>query len=157
MSDDKAKEDVLTVPTEALRALYRLNIPTDVPEKVKVVMILKSAGLDNVAIGKQLGMTEGTVRYHLKKYDPDDAIGQAGDARKVFIASMFEKVAMEVLATISREDFAKLSLSQKIKLARDCAAGAAHIRVKIPETPDRDRDQRLLDGLAGEEDEEGSG
>ena len=147
--------EMLVGPLQTIKSLLR-GRSDDMPEKAQAIIALKSFGLSNMLISRQLGLPESSVRYNITRYDPDGLASQANELRKAYIGLMFETVAAEALSSIKPHEIMEMKPLDKVRLASTCARALDSLKAKLP---DRDRETaeeiatRLAKKMTGKEEE----
>ena len=127
------------------------SIRKDAPKEAQTVFMLKIFGLNNCDIGRRLGVSEGTVRYHLNTYDPEGECESSNMMRKLVLGSMLERVAFEALTSMKPEEIRKLGPKDKLVFVREAMKARQSLGdVDLPEKPN---EKKIHDSLKGGSDD----
>jgi len=138
--------EFVQAPQDALD-LKSLALPDGIPDRARVCIALRGFGLPISTIAKHMGgISENSVRYYLKKYDPANVAVQMSERRKLYLSAMFETVAMTALSDIKASDIGTMSVKDKINLAQICTRAIKEIGAKPPEPPELSEED-LVDRL----------
>ena len=106
---DQDKEDAV------VRAIPSIG---EIPAAERKVIALKAYGLSNVAVAELVGVSEGTVRNIIKRYDPDHKLILSENLKKAFIAHNLLGLINEALGTIRPTDISGMSPKDRMIFAK---------------------------------------
>lgn len=148
MTEETKPQESVLAPPDAIDD-GDVIFPKGIPEKARMVMVLKAYGLSSGTIGRHLGMTDAAVRWYLRKYDPVGRVRRLSEKRKLYLSGIFETLAIEALSNIKPDDIQKLSVRQRVELAVMCAKAIKEVGAK-PVEEDPKEDTELLEALKRE-------
>ena len=138
----RAIESVDEVMPRGVDVSSDLPAIADMPLKAQMILALVAVGFSFRGIGKVLGCESATVSYYVTRYDPEGRFTLSKDAKRAFIAKLWEGRAAEALSHITPE---KLQQST----ARDLAyvAKTAVQAMENNESGKRDRTSDFVNKL----------
>ncbi len=89
-----------------------------VPERAQQVLCLLACGFSKASIARLMHVTDSAIIKLVNKYDPDKKFTLSTNARRKFIAKLWEARAGEALLHMTPEKMESATISQLAMLAR---------------------------------------